>query len=77
MRAQQPEAGRPERMRSDQRQEELVSGRSNRVLLAEVLAIALIVLLVLVVCVLDPDLVRRWSSSPEAWRLFGGPTPSN
>ena len=76
MSAQPPEAGRPERMRSDQRQEELVGGRSNKVRLAEVLAIALIVLLVLAVFALDPDLLRRWSSSNNAWRLFGGPTPT-
>ncbi len=42
-----------------------------------VVAIVLIVLFVLGACVLDPDLLRRWLSLNEAWRLFGGPTPSN
>jgi hypothetical protein len=41
-----------------------------------VLAVVLIVVVILAVCVLDPDLLRRWLSSNESWRLFGGPTPS-
>lgn len=77
MNAQPPEARRPEGMQLDPEQEKLVGAPSKRARLAMVVAIVLIVLFVLGACVLDPDLLRRWLSLNEAWRLFGGPTPSN
>ena len=60
----------------DQEDEQPGGARSVRPRLAMVLAVVLIVVVILAVCVLDPDLLRRWLSSNESWRLFGGPTPS-
>jgi hypothetical protein len=74
--AEPPEAEPPEAVRSDQETNESPRPWSSRTRMAEALVIALIVLLVWAILVLDPDLLRRWSSMNDAWRLFGGPSPS-
>lgn len=45
-------------------------------LLVEGLVVGLVVVIVLGLLILDPALVRQWSSVDGPWRLFGGPTPS-
>lgn len=68
-----PDAGADQRP-SDQ--QDSVGSPGHRVLLVEVLVVALIVVIILALLNLDPTLVRQWSNAGGPWRLFGGPTPS-
>ena len=75
MSEQLPEAGEPSEPGNEVGPETVVVP-SVGARLALIVAVALVLLLVWIALLLNPELVRDWSNASGNWRLFGGSTPS-